>query len=155
MPESIKNIPVEIVAAGPETLNYILGTWVSNNRKSRWCEAIPAHIYYRDHAEVVKKLLETSTVYVARWSEDPEQIYGWVAFSRRDTGLVIHYCYVGAKYRRLGIGSALLGCTGYRIGDTLVASHYPKIADPKKGWLRQRIKVTYNPYVIGEIINEG
>lgn len=144
----VGELPVEIVEATEDAIPFIMSTWVMSYRQSRWIEAIPSNVYCGSQRQLAERLIANGIVKIARWTKHPEQYYGWICYNRSRMGLVVHYCYVKNNFRRKGIGKALLLATDYKRGEPFTATHYPRIADPVKGWLRKKLAITFDNYLL-------
>jgi len=145
----ISKLPIEFVAAPPSARNYIKSTWLMSNRKSRWYEGVESSLYYKKHGELVEHLIDTRAVRVARWTEHPEQLYGWICYDDMTSSCVVHYCYVGAKYRGIGLARALLQeVPSYLQGERIVATHYSQVVSPH---IERKFHLEHNPYYLHEV----
>lgn len=146
----LSELPIELAEASAENHNYIRSTWLMSNRKSRWCEGVSSELYYSGHGRIVNQLIMDAYIVVARWREFPEQLYGWICYDKDQSKRIIHYCYVGAKYRRLGIGDALLRLAiGSQEAKDITATHYSQVVDELPG---EKLKVTYDPYLLFQLM---
>ena len=76
-------------------------------------------LYYHDI--IIKKILTKCTLLVACDPEDPDVIWGYVAFDQVDP--VLHFVYVKGAFRRMGIGTRLLSEAGLILDEPVVVSH--------------------------------
>jgi GNAT superfamily N-acetyltransferase len=103
-------------------------------------------LYYHDI--ILKKILTNCTLLVACDPEDPDVIWGYVAFDQVDP--VLHFVYVKGAFRRMGIGTRLMEeafdrCNGSwsQIEDhPVVVSH--RTESLFKAW--PQVKWRWNPY---------
>ena len=103
-------------------------------------------LYYHDI--VLKKILNKCTLLVACDPDDPDVIWGYVAFDQENP--VLHFVYVKGAFRKMGIGTRLMdeafkrcdGCWS-QIGDhPVVVSH--RTESLFKAW--PNVKWRWNPY---------
>lgn len=146
MTNIVSTLPIEICQAPSKARNYILATWLSSYRKSRWVEGVESAVYYARQREVVEALLQRQHFKVARWLENPDHLYGWICYGGDQGNVIVHYCYIGEKYRKLGIGRALLeSIPWYTPGDRVIATHYSQIVSPV---FEKLFKVENDPYLL-------
>jgi GNAT superfamily N-acetyltransferase len=90
----------------PDDRAYVARTWVADYRSSTFAEWAGGS-YYAGHNDSVTKCLDRSSVRVtvAHVPDDDSALLG---FAVRE-GAVLHYVYVRADLRRLGIAKAMLG----------------------------------------------
>ena len=91
-------------AARPEELDYVKNSWVKSYEDSPWGQSLPREIFRRGHSALVEALVPISTVLVVPSAEDDTTILGWLAAK----GSTLHYVYVRAKVRRMGIAKLLV-----------------------------------------------
>ena len=103
-------------------------------------------LYYHDI--ILKKILTKCTLLVACDPEDPDVIWGYVAFDPKDP--VLHFVYVKGAFRRMGIGTRLMeeafercnGCWSQIEDHPVVVSH--RTESLFKAW--PQVKWRWNPY---------
>lgn len=71
--------------------------------RANW-ERRASELYWRWQGDIIERLLRESDVWVASWAEDSSTIVGWCVSSSG----VVHYVYVGERFRRCGIARRLL-----------------------------------------------
>jgi len=85
--------------------NFLLSTWLKSYYVHGNAYRKPNQsIYYKEHQDLVKKRLATSSVTVATTSEDETQIIGYIVCDAD----CIHYLYVKNIFRGFGIAKKLL-----------------------------------------------
>ena len=115
---------------------FVYNSWLRSFRKSM---EMDAKTYYFFQHRKIEKLLRDSRVLMAVHEDDPDQIFGWVCFAPFDEDYVVHYLYVKATFRKLGIGGRLME------------------ALPEITWYTHKtygsdfFDVDYNPYVGGVV----
>lgn len=127
---------------------FILNSWLKSYRKeSVYGREITAEVFYSNHKDVVLELLARSKVLVVCNPEYEAQVYGYAVYETRGDAIVIHFVYVKAPYRELGIGKAMLAVIqGEHIsgGDLpIVATHATRMFHK----LGPKVGATYNPYL--------
>lgn len=95
-------------------LPFIKSSWLQSYRESSKISYDLFNIYQNGLTE---KILERSLTVVACNSEDDDLILGWICFEPapkpvrlifdHPTMRIVHYAYVKAIYRKLGVGKAL------------------------------------------------
>lgn len=134
--------------AGPPDVPFILNSWLRHyHEHGEGARHIPNPVFFsaQGHHGLVTHLLNTSSVLVACTAEDENAILGWVCAAPP----VLHYVYVKAPFRGLGIGAALLSAAiptarSYNISVT----HWtPKV----RAWRERGRAYTYNPYLAGAL----
>jgi len=103
-------------------------------------------LYYHDI--ILKKILNNCTLLVACDPDDPDVIWGYVAFDRENP--VLHFVYVKGAFRRMGIGTRLMeeafercnGCWAQIADHPVVVSH--RTESLFKAW--PSVKWRWNPY---------
>ena len=87
-------------------LSFVLDSWKLSHHDTTLVRSIPWESYRVDIVPRMKRVLACADVLVATWSEDDQELCGWVAF----TASALYWLYVKAAFRRFGIGSHLLDC---------------------------------------------
>lgn len=95
----------EIRAMATGDVGLIFNSWLRSFRKSQDMEH---KAYFLFQHRLIEEILRRSNVLLAVSEDDPDQIFGWVCFEDREEGFTIHYVYVKATFRKLGIGRALV-----------------------------------------------
>tara|TARA_R100000808_G_scaffold3378_1_gene12099 strand:+ start:53 stop:595 length:543 start_codon:yes stop_codon:yes gene_type:complete len=148
--------PLEL--GGRET-GFVLDSWsravardpiwrVEVGRRGVARTPIPPSLSLYYHDIILKKILTNCTLLVACDPEDPDVIWGYVAFDPKDP--VLHFVYVKGAFRRMGIGTRLMEeafdrCNGSwsQIEDhPVVVSH--RTESLFKAW--PEVKWRWNPY---------
>ena len=103
-------------------------------------------LYYHDI--ILKKILANCTLLVACDPEDPDVIWGYVAFDPKDP--VLHFVYVKGAFRRMGIGTRLMEEAFDRCkGSWSQIENHPVVVSHRteglfKAW--PNVKWRWNPY---------
>jgi GNAT superfamily N-acetyltransferase len=123
----------------PTDIPFVLNSWLKSARDVGDHASMSNAVYFAGYRNECVAKLETGNVTVACSSEDPDQIYGWLAW----TGRVIHYVYVKHPYRRFGLARAMVEHSFPAIGKvpTLVTN----VGRFHKDWGR-KFQIEYDPY---------
>lgn len=126
----------------------ILNAWLKSYRKAFAAEGISNTIYYAEHHEVARSILERGCVVVACDDTNPDVIIGFIAAEVVDEALVIHYLYVKNSFRGFGIGKLLYETVRAQENPEIVyCTHMTdQVAKPAK-----RREVIYNPYLLARL----
>lgn len=89
-----------------EDRNYILSSWLRSYAEAPEFRSIARGVYFALYEDVVKRLLERSTVAIAWTPELADSILGWLAVEGPDT---VHYFLVKPRWRGLGIARWMTG----------------------------------------------
>lgn len=101
-------IAIRIMEPGDK--NFILSTWLrSYKHSSSFAKRITNSIYYFFHHNIVTNILERpdTKVTVACNPQDPNVIYAYLVQGGFEDQVVVHYIYVKAPFRGLGIAGRL------------------------------------------------
>lgn len=85
---------------------FVVDSWLESYRRS--VDHVAGPVYWSLHRELADQLLQRSVITIACHPEDPSHIFGWSAHEMRGGLMVLHYVYVKADFRRLGLGRGLL-----------------------------------------------
>lgn len=114
---------VEFRVPKEDELPFILSSWFKSFRKSPWAGTLPNNLYHNCMKELFDQLVERGMyVYVAAASTDPDQLLGFIAFEEA-TVPVVHYVFVKDKFRKQGIGSALMRQAGASADNHWIYTH--------------------------------
>lgn len=95
-------------------LNFVLSSWKKSFREAPKLAQLPAHVYYERANSEVAEILTRAEVLVARDSERPDFLYGFIAYEaldgagERPDALCVQFVYTKRDWRRLGVASKLL-----------------------------------------------
>lgn len=131
------DLPLIIRPPVEQDLNFIFNSWLKSYRNSSFAEHIPNDIYFTFQKEVIRLLLERSTIFVAVNPEDSSQVYGYLVFEDN----IVHWCYVKFTYRKLGVMRKLLKATGC---DSYLCTHINKNFSN----LKTKFNVVYHPWLL-------
>ena len=117
--------------------NFVMHSWLKSHRdQSKYHRNIPYLLYYAGQQAGIKKTMENSECLIASPKGEPGIIVGYLVYEDRgsDDYVILHYCYVKNKFRRMGLADHLIAEISK--GRKLLASHYTsKIRN-----------LTFNPY---------
>lgn len=105
--------------------------------ENRQLGALLRDAYYVQHGRVVNELLDTSTVLVAHFEGDADNLLGFACGERHQPGgvAVVHYVYVKGTWRQNGVARGLVDelLTLLRVGtERVVCSHAPSTDHPAR-----------------------
>jgi hypothetical protein len=126
-------------------LAYVKATWLKHYKEhSDFARPIRDSIYYPAHSRLVDHILSkrNSIVLIAAHVDEPEVILGFLVYEYFDHA-VIHYAYVIARARKLGVATAMLKAA--EISDNFVFTHRTPDA---KAIQAGNPHMTYDPYRI-------
>ena len=132
----------------PSDISFIFSSWLKSYRSSNFAKNISNTIYYKAHHNLIETLLRYSDVIIACSSTDQDQIFGYMVASRIDGIFTIHYAYVKHPYRKLGIGTMMLGAFDHDFSTVGCYTHDTYIAHR----LSVKYNLVYHPYLM--VINE-
>ncbi len=122
----------------PETDKaFVVSAWLANNRHSPATMGINGKVYLEGERAKIDRLLIAYDVAVAHAPEDEEALLGFACTGPRP---VIHYVYVRASARRLGIARSLLARF---VGKKCWRTHLPVMRG-----LMVPSEWVYNPYLL-------
>ena len=136
----------------PQDLYFIFSSWLHSYRKGcRFVRDLDWDVYRVGQANLIQSLLLTSDVLVACNPDSSDQIFGYIVFTETPVITAIHWVYVKATFRRFGVARSLykeaLSGTAHDINGTVYATH----TNHHWGWIKQKIDITHNPYLIHEV----
>lgn len=88
----------------PADYPFIYSSWMKEERDRH--PHLRTADYYARMTALVTTLLNRAELRIAHAREDEAQIFGWACLEREAS--VLHYVYVKATFRGVGLGSALL-----------------------------------------------
>lgn len=135
-----ENLPIAVRLARPADLAFIRNSWLRSYHEHGPLNHVPNDVFFADagHWGVVDRCLRGSATLVAYPLHDSDSILGWACAGPS----VLHYTYVKAPFRRLGIARALLEMAP---GPLATCTHWtPVIRD----WANRGRAYTFNPYLL-------
>jgi GNAT superfamily N-acetyltransferase len=106
-----KNDLVEIRDVKPADKNFIYASWLRGlYYGDTWFRDIPKQIFMSAYHRVIEVLLSRPgiEIKVACLKEDPEVILGYAVRGSVDGNTVMHWVFVKAAWRKIGIGRSLM-----------------------------------------------
>jgi GNAT superfamily N-acetyltransferase len=111
----IAGLPVAIRAASPDEVPMIYDSWIESFRMSHAAGPIPMDMYRTLYREIIRRIL-TSDGVVALVAANPEierdNALGYIICHPASPPIVhvpiVHYVYVKAPFRRLGLARMLM-----------------------------------------------
>ncbi len=91
--------------ATTDDFNFIMSSWIQSYREH---SNLTFEEYSKFYNHLVRRTVENTMTIVACPSDSQDMIYGWLNFDLFQMKPVIHYAYVKAIYRGMGIGTKLL-----------------------------------------------
>lgn len=135
-----ENLPIAVRLARASDLAFIRNSWLRNYHEHGHLSHVPNDVFFADagHWGVVDRCLRSNAVLVATPEGDDDSILGWVCAGPD----ALHYAYVKAPFRRLGILSRLLGSVP---GPLTVCTHWTPVV---RDWAAHGHAYTFNPYLL-------
>lgn len=126
-------------------LPLIYKSWLVSFRDSNHLESvIDKQIYFGNHKRIIAKILDKSTCLIAANPEDDNHILGYIVFDKHNGLKILHYIYVKAPYRRLGIANFLRKFAFTNESHPIVTSHYTRMSSI----LKDKWQLVFNPYIL-------
>jgi hypothetical protein len=91
--------------------NFIYASWLRGvYYGDTWYQDIPKSIFMSNYHRVLESLLARPdlSIKVACLKEDPEIILGYAVLSNSNDSKVLHWLFVKAAWRKIGIGKSLV-----------------------------------------------
>ena len=131
----------------PSEHGFITRTWLGSYRLCAATRYVPDEVYYWHHHKLVEELgaRDGAVWLVACDTQDASVLYAFCCAETAPTGPVVHYLFVKSRFRRNGIGTALVDEIA-RLCDqraVIVATHMTQ--DGQR--FRHALPVVFNPYV--------
>jgi len=134
-----ENPTVSVRPATTADLPFIRNSWLRSYHDGQVARHVPNDVYFANagHWGVVDRCLRTGATAVASPPGDDGTIVGWAC----GLGGVLHYVYVKAPFRRLGIAKALLAC----FPGLSACTHWMPVV---KEWADRGHPLVFNPYLL-------
>lgn len=95
---------------------FVIDSWLrSYYGHSYFAQEISKAMFFKNHAEVVKRFLLRGSVKLAVKREDPDVILGYIAFEKNK----VHYVYIKESFRGFGLCRKLLQENNFFDGTTI------------------------------------
>jgi GNAT superfamily N-acetyltransferase len=127
----------------PGDERLIFNSWLNSYREgAQGAREVTRNLYFSQHHRLIERVLHRGVVVVAADATEPANILGYAVGERVGGLAVVHYVYVKAPFRNVGIGSALLKslCAG---AEGVHHSHATRAGVQ----LVKRFKSVFNPYL--------
>lgn len=150
-------VPLHFRSKTDDDLPFMVNSWMHSFRNgSDFAKSVPTAIYNRQHSQVVKSLIGKSFSVIACNPEDHTQIFGYAVFQPSSERIaVLHWIYVKATYRRLGVASAIwkqaLEVADHDLKSPAAVTHLTHSFE----WLGPKWNLIHNPYLIGSSNEAG
>lgn len=122
---------------------FIFSSWLKSYRVgSALARDVVRPVYFAQHHRMVERLLARGRVLVAADAEGPQNILGYAVGEHIGPVAVVHYLYVKAPFRGIGIGQTLAQV----MVSGLECVHHTH-ATPLGQSLVRRLQSVFNPYL--------
>jgi hypothetical protein len=156
--------PLQFRLVLADDLGFVLNSWLKSFRMSSWPSVASDAVYFPNQQRLIGEIAarENARLVVACNPDNPGQIYGWACGERAtDTSpLIMHYVYVKETFRKMSIGTQLLGQFGWENDNQVVLAthdHYHLFEANKS--LSKKFRISCNPYILllkgGINVDEG
>ncbi len=119
---------------------FIFSSWLKSYRGS--ATDVSSAVYFAQHHRLVDRLLKRSVVLIAANADDLTQILGYLVCEEVAGVAVVHYVYVKAPFRNLGIASHLM-----RAACGMARGVHHSHATSAGHQLARRFHSVFNPYL--------
>jgi L-amino acid N-acyltransferase YncA len=137
-----KSSLVTLRAGNANDRNFILATWLRGlYYGDTWFREIPKAIFMENYHNILERVLDAGKVevVVACLKEDPEVILGYSVLSRFNSQPVVHWVFVKAAWRKIGIAKSLIP------KDTRYVTHLTKVG---LSLIRRNPGIDFNPFLL-------
>ena len=118
---------------------FIYASWLTSYRHEE--DKMTNTMYFEKFKKILTSILEKSHVIVACSEEDPEHVYGYIVYEKKDP-VIVHYILVKQTFQRLGIGTKLKD--QIKDGNNPMVCTFAGFAFTK---LKNKWRLTYNPWL--------
>lgn len=126
-------------------VNLIRNSWLKSYKRGPHSKHVPSKIYYQEEGEIIGKLLLSGEIHIIVNKKDPDQILGWLCGQILNDVKVLHYIYIKAPFRGLGLGFYALNKIFPNWGTESLIHTYMR-PDFHKAFSRKGVTI-YNPYL--------
>lgn len=117
----------QIRLAKPEDFNFVANSYLKSYRCSPEARPMINDIYYPEYKTRLEYMTRTATILVACATDDEDQIFGYLITSLVGNYPLVHYVYVKAPFRCLGIAKSLAHVALPELGTRItVVTHQPR-----------------------------
>ena len=137
-------IDVKVRPAAEADINFIFNSWLKCFRNGGFSFGVKNDVYYDSQHKLIEKLLKTCVVNVVCSISDPNDIYGWSCHEYVDGVFCMHFAYVKAPHRNLGIARILMDKTEFDFSTASIYTHQTSMSNK----LAAKFNMVYHPYVL-------
>ena len=101
-------IQIDYRAPDVSDKSFIFNSWLKSFRNSPFAKPMPNEPYYKNHKQIIEKLLKKSKVLIAANPSDPLQIFGYIVYEELGDVKILHYVYVKYSFRKFGIAKNMV-----------------------------------------------
>ncbi len=92
----------------PDDFAFVKRRWAGEMRHAPWSRGVPGSVYWGSQYKTIEALLLQSSTILAVDPADSQHLYGVIVFHRAQVRAILHWLFVKAEYRKLGLAKALL-----------------------------------------------
>lgn len=85
-----------------EDRNYVLSSWLRSYAECPEFRHLARGVYFALYEPTVKAMIERSTVAIARTTDLPDTVIGFLVI---EADTIVHYVHTKRRFRRLGVAS--------------------------------------------------
>ena len=130
----------------PQDDGFIYNAWLKSYKDSSCGKTIVSDIFYSNHKEIVRKLIEDPNVSIvlAVNPDNTSQIYGFAAVETTPSVSTVHYVYTKYSFIQLGLARAMISEVEPDLSKIKFITHLPR------DWreIATKYKVLYHPYLL-------
>lgn len=128
---------------GPNDRNFILATFLRGlYYGDSWFREVPKDIFMERYHSVIESIIDNANtiVQVACLKDDPEVILGYAILGANTTGVTLHWVFVKAAWRAIGIARGLIP-----IERVNAVTHLTRTG---LSILRKNEQIVFNPFLL-------
>lgn len=107
----------------PDEMNFVLDSWVESYKRSPWSGAVRNDKFPGVMKDTIGGLLARGAQLTAAVEPETNRVVGWICHERKGDECVVHFVYVRAYARCMGLGRELVTRLG---GTSVFATHMTK-----------------------------
>ena len=137
---------MQVRAVTDADIGFIFSSWLKSAHAGPALSIIKSPIYYAQHHKLIEEYFKETQIKIACNPEDTSQILGYICYevlTDVEPLLVVHYCYVKADFRNLGVAKGLLASTGLESGKPFFYTTATKASEK----LNSKLNMAYSPYL--------
>jgi GNAT superfamily N-acetyltransferase len=108
---------------------FVVMSWKNSFEGAAAVHGCDREHYRIEMTRAIRRLCDYAEVRIATSPDDDDHLLGFAAFTKTGDGAELHYVYVKADFRKMGIAKALL--SGVNVKSYTFRS---KSARPTRGW---------------------